>query len=105
LQEVGTRLSDDELAIIFVLGDPGGGKGTQCKPTRSNHGVQLKLKSVLHLSCSLEVMVQHLLRREDDNIETMEKRWKCDVCGGDFHGNRTTFLNSWKGVTRKASLL
>ncbi|KAI3959969.1 hypothetical protein MKW92_010743 [Papaver armeniacum] len=30
-QEMGGSLSDDEVTIIFVLGGPGSGKGTQCK--------------------------------------------------------------------------
>ncbi|KAI3954107.1 hypothetical protein MKW98_017931, partial [Papaver atlanticum] len=104
-QEVGTRLSDDELTIIFVLGDAvqahkydqfchlsvgdllrlDGRKkfltdgfltvkkielhfwsDYTISSCELDFICQLKLKFVLHLSFSLEVMVQRLLRREQE---------------------------------------
>ncbi|KAI3951253.1 hypothetical protein MKW92_035484 [Papaver armeniacum] len=106
-QEMGrSSLSDDDLTIIFVLGGPGSGKGTQCKmiahkyddfchisvgdilrteqesgTKRAPSGISpLKPKFVLYISCSQEVMVQRALRREqgreDDIPETIWKRIK-----------------------------
>ncbi|KAI3894164.1 hypothetical protein MKX03_003721, partial [Papaver bracteatum] len=95
--QVSTRLSDDELTIIFMLGDTvqahkydqfchlsvGDLLRLEQEPG-SNHGEENRvafysdLKFVLYLSCSLEVMVQPFLHRKQKRVEgfgeTIKKR-------------------------------
>ncbi|KAI8457657.1 adenylate kinase isoenzyme 1 [Phakopsora pachyrhizi] len=51
---VPTIFNEDEVKVIFVLGGPGAGKGTQCSRLVENHGF-------VHLSAG------DLLRREQDD--------------------------------------
>ncbi|KAI8443013.1 adenylate kinase isoenzyme 1 [Phakopsora pachyrhizi] len=51
---VSAIFNEDEVKVIFLLGGPGAGKGTQCSRLVKNH-------SFVHLSAG------NLLRREQDN--------------------------------------
>ncbi|KAF3324805.1 Uridylate kinase [Carex littledalei] len=77
--------SDKRIKIVFVLGGPGSGKGTQCAKIVEHFGfTHYSAGDLLRAECKSgskygELEKRLLSRnqgREDDNVETIKKRFK-----------------------------
>ncbi|KAF8775736.1 hypothetical protein HU200_004273 [Digitaria exilis] len=99
--EVGSFPPGKKITVVFVIGGPGSGKGTQCSmivkhfgfthlsagdllreeaKSDTEQGLALNLKFVLFIDCSKEEMERRILNRnqgrDDDNIDTVRRRFE-----------------------------